>query len=87
MKIYLKDFAVLFNKELGFYGYDSIYTKIIRDKRVLNYFLTLNLLSYRVKYRTRLGITAPLVQFTIRKENFDRVVNLFKDYLSCDTIE
>lgn len=83
----LKDFAILYNKELNYVGYQGVYTKVIRNKRIMDYLLTKQILKYNVKYRTRLGITAPIVYFYINKEDCETLIDFFSIYLNSSTVD
>lgn len=78
----LKDFCIKYNKELKWICYDTLYSKTIRNKRVLDYLLTKQIIQYKVKYRTRLGITNPIVYFEIKQENCDFLLEFYRVYLS-----
>lgn len=82
----LKEFAILFNKELKFHSYDSVYSKLIRNKRVLDYLLTKQLINYNVRQRTRLGITAPIVYFNVNKSKTRELLDFYSIYLSSSTV-
>ncbi len=80
----LLNFTKLYNSELDYAGYQSVYSKMIRSNVIFNYLLSKNLLTYKIFYRKKKGTDelVAYVKYFIERDKKETVLNFYKIYLT-----
>lgn len=91
----LKDFCILYNKEIRYLGYDTMRKRLFDDELVLKYLLTKNLIKVDIRQRTLKRKKDK--QKTIRKENYiyrlipnnkkEKLLDFVINFVSSETID
>lgn len=85
----IRHFVLLYSTELLHNGYWSVYSKLIRNKKVLQYLLSKNLISCRVKYRKAKGSNKkePYIMYFIQKDKKESLLEFYVKYLGSNSVD
>ena len=81
------EFCKLYNDEMELLGFHGLYTKIARNKMVLNYMFTRGFLKIKKSKRIRLGEEQEYTNYWIKGSYKEIVLDFFTKYLSSTPID